>query len=393
MPRTLPLVALLTLLVLPLASARGEDEASPHAAYREAVKQLPAPSAAAGFTYECEARMNGRPLGTVTFEAVPSEDGAQWRVTDTYTFGGGALVRTSTAVLDRHLRPVSGRIEGTEPGADGFEITWARTPTGFAAKHTATRSGETSTSEKAYEHEGAVTTTLCSLLLFARGTKMGAGRYAVTVFDADPGVGDPALDEASWTQGAVGTWGEQSARLLEGRKGENDMSVGFHADTGAFLGMRTKNASKGFDMEIRPKAPEPTVEADDLFARPARSAREVALQAGLAFAVKDLALTERVIHWPSIHAEAAAGHQGPDPFPDVATFKAATMKELEKSLTERPRAMIESVLEATQDQLREEPVEGGFTKVTFPPMFKGLVMTTGQIDGQWYLVRLPATAK
>ena len=46
-----------------------------------------------------------------------------------------------------------------------------------------------------------------------------------------------------------------------------------------------------------------------------------------------------------------------------------------------------------KDQLQTEPVEGGFTQVTFPPMFKSMVLTVGEIDGQWYLVRMPGAPK
>ena len=384
---------IVALLCLPIAGVHAEDEAAaPRAAYEAAVAQFPSPGADHAFTFDGEALMNGQPLGTITFKE-PTEDGAAWLLTDAFSFGGDAYQRNFTARLDRRLQPAGGKVTGKEPGTDGFEVVWTRTETGFAAKRTATKAGETTTSESTVEHTGTITTTMCSLWLFARLSQVARGNYAVPVYDADPGPGEATFETATWTQGEEGTWGDRKALLLAGAKGDKRIEAGFDPRTGALLGVRTSSPGKGFDLEIRPAGAKPAEETDDPFSRPARSAKEAALQAGLAFAVADLELTERVIHWPSLHAESEAAYTGEEPFPDVEAFKAATMEQLKQSLTKRPRPMIEGALKMARDQLQLEEVAGGLTKVTFPPMFKSLVMTVGEIDGQWYLVRLPGAPK
>lgn len=70
-------------------------------------------------------------------------------------------------------------------------------------------------------------------------------------------------------------------------------------------------------------------------------------------------------------------------------FRADTMKQLEKSLQASPRPLIEAALGMARDQLETEAVDGGFTKVVFPAMFRNLVVIVGRIDGARYLVRMP----
>lgn len=380
-------------LLLPLTARAEEGADAVLAATEAALAKLPAPSAEHAFTFEGDAVMNGAPFGNVTFKAEPTGEGTGWSVSDMFSFGGGAYVRTSTALLDRRLQPLSGRVEGKEPGTDGFEVTWTHTDTGFTAKHTATKAGETTSAETKLEQTGTMTTTMCSLWLFARLTRVQPGSFAVLVFDADPGEGDASFEQAAWTQGEKGTWDDREVLVLKGAKGDSQIEAAFDPETGALLGARMRNEAKGHDLVIRPAAEAPAEPADDIYARPARNAKEAALQAGLAFATKDLALAERVIHWPSLHAQAKAGYAGEEPFPDVETFKAATMKNLESSLTERPREMIEGALTMVQDQLQEESLEGGRTKVTFPPLFGGLEMVVAPFEDVWYVVQLPGAPK
>ena len=393
MRRTTLLLTALAVL-LPLASAQAEDDTAAKAAFETAIAALPAPSAKHAFTFECEALMNGNPFGTITFKAEPTSDGTSWMVSDVFSFMGGTMVRNSTAVLDRKLQPVSGGVKGKEPGNDGFEISWSRAETGFTVKKTAAQAGEATTSEETLEQAGTLTTTLASLFLFARASGMAQGSYAVMVFDADPGPGTAAFEMASWTQGEEGTWGEKKALLLKGAKGGNEMEIGFDPETGDLLGMRTKSAAQGFDMELRPTGTKPAEEqADDIFARPAKTAQEAALQAGLAFATGDVELVERITHWPTIHARAAEGHAGEEPFPDLETFKADLLEQLKKSLPQMPRPMIEGMLKTMGSQLQTEALEGGLTKVTFPAMFRNMVVTVGAFDGAWHLARMPGAPK
>lgn len=389
MHRRTPLLLAVALL-LPLTARAEESPDDAQAAMVAALAKLPAPSAEHAFTFEGDAIMNGTPFGSVTFKAEPTSEGEAWSVSDRFSFGGGAFVRTSTATLDRRLQPLSGHVESKEPGTDGFEVEWTRTDTGLSMKHTATKAGETTSARKELAQAGTFTTTMCSLWLFARLTGVTRGSYAVQVFEADPSEGDATFELATWTQGEKGTRGDREVLLLKGSKGDDLMEAAFDPETGALLGARTKNEAKGVELEIRPVAPEPTEEeVDDLFSRPARSAEEAAMQGGLALATGDLALFERVAHWPTLHADAQARHTGETPFPDLETFRTDLLAGMKESLPSMPRPMMEGVVKMSKSQLRTEAIEGGLTQVTFPPMFRNLVLVVGEFDGRWLLARAP----
>ncbi len=395
MHRTFPLLAL-AVLCLPMAGVHAEDEAvKPEAAFEAAVATLPAPSAEHAFTFEGEVRVADELVGTITFAAEPTGDGEAWLVTDALSFAGGAYVRTYTAQLDRRLQPVRGKVTGKEPGTEAFEVTWTRTETGLAVRHSATKAGETVVSEKMIPHTGTTTTTMCSLWLFGRLSGLARGSYAVTVFDADPGPGDATFETATWTQGDKGAWGDRKAVLLEGTKGAKGIAAGFDPQTRALLGIRTASGGQGPDLEIRPvpaAAPEQTDDTPQ-FSGPPRSAREAALQAGLAFATGDLELVERLLHWPTWYAEQKAAHTGEEPFAELPAYKAAVLEQLGKSLPKMPRPMMEGMLKSMGDQLGLKTLEGGLTQATFPPMLRSMVVTLGEFDGQWYLARLPGAPK
>ena len=107
-------------------------------------------------------------------------------------------------------------------------------------------------------------------------------------------------------------------------------------------------------------------------------------------------LLGRVIHWPTLHARAQAQHEAEttgqphaEPYPDVEAFKKATLEALAGSLPKMPRPMIEGMLKTMGPQLKSESTDEGLTKVTFPPMFRSMVVVVGEIDGAWHLVRMP----
>ena len=59
--------------------------------------------------------MDGKPFGTITFKAEPTEDGEAWLLTDAISFAGGEFVRTYTSRLDR--QPPTRQRQGHRQGA------------------------------------------------------------------------------------------------------------------------------------------------------------------------------------------------------------------------------------------------------------------------------------
>lgn len=397
----LSLAALLAVALGAVATPRAGagDEPTPAARFAAASAALPAPSDDLRLDFQGDLLMGGSRFGSVSFRATPTTrpDGTKaWSVEERAEAAGGAFQREAIAILDAHLQPLEGHATSRLPDEGDVESRWSRTPSGFSVETTRTRDGQTATTKAEHTHAGPVLTTLSSLWLFCRLTLPTAGAYETRFFDANPSEGEEALEAVTWSQGEEGRWGEVAAWLVKGRKGATDeMEAAFAKEDKAFLGARFLDTATGMAMEMRPAGPPVADTGEDPFAAPATSAQGAALAAALGFGTGDSDLLAAIIHWPSVHAALKARHDaqstpgpGAPPFPDVDGLKAAILTEF-AGLPKRPRAVIEPVLKACREQLRQEALEGGTVRVTFPPMFQDLTLDVGEVDGAWYLLRLP----
>lgn len=393
------LVLLATGLALSALLARAGDETTPGERYEARLASLPAPGAAYGIDFEGQVFLSGTSVGSVTFQAraAAGPDGAPaWEIEESFDLAGGALTRTTTALLDRHLQPLRGRIEKTEPDLGSLDLVWERTETGFAWKRCVTKDGETKTDEETVEHQGTTTTTMTALWLFARMTLPEKGEYAVDFFNPDPDEGDEPFEVGTWKQGDKGMWDGHEALILAARTGDREIEAAFDPQDHSFLGARMTNEAKGTALEIRAVKAPPETEEDDIYARPAETAQEAALQAMMGFATADLPQIERVVDWPSVHSvekakydARTADQEDAPPFPDVEAFQSTSMARFKGSLEGAPRPLIEMALKVAEGQLKTSTTDEGFTRVEFPPAFKNLVLIVGKVDGVWCLVRFP----
>jgi hypothetical protein len=129
---------------------------------------------------------------------------------------------------------------------------------------------------------------------------------------------------------------------------------------------------------------EPT--GDALFTSPAKSAQAAAVRAGFAFATGGMEILGDVIHWPTLRER--MGDQVPASVTPQA-FRSGLLSRIEETTKNpQPPARMRTVLKEMLGTLKEQPTDG-VVRVTFPPMFRSLVMTVAEIDGVWYLVELP----
>ena len=397
-------VVLLLLLACGLtAPSFAKDAPTPAEAFAAAAAALPAPSADHAFTFEGQALMNGTSFGTMSFSCKPEKGPngeAWWLIEEGFDMGGGEMVRSSVATLDQQLRPIRGKVTGKDPDVESFEITWTRSATGFTLKHAVTTDGETTVTEEEVAHEGRTMTTFTALWLFGRQTLPTKGSYEAVVFEPDPDDVDPMFEVGTWTVGEETDWQEQRVLVLKGMKGDDKDVEGFYdPTTKALLGVRLGSRTQGFSMDVVPAkaAQDPAADTGgDLYARPAKNAKEAALQAAMAFGSGNVELLSRVIHWPSIydglkaqHEAESAGDPDAEPFPDLATVKASIEAQYTEVLPKNPRGMIEMALKAVEGQLTTKALDGGITRVSFPPLFESLKLDVAERDGAWHLVRLP----
>ena len=402
MPRIRPasLAVALCLLALPAFAEEGPTPAENYAATATA---LPAPSDQHAFAFEGEAVMGGMPV-KMAFQAKPGKgpkDEPVWIVEESIEVGGGVYARTSTATLDRHLAPLSGKVTGKQQGGGPFEIWWERTEGGFKTKHSVTKNGESTVEEKVVPYEGGrITTAMTSLWLFTRMVLPKKSSYASMVFEPDPGPGSKQLEEATWRTGEEDIFDGKKVLTVKGEKGSAGLVGFFDPETRAFLGTTLTDGQQGYSVTLRPvKGDKPEAE-DDLYARPAKTAKEAALQAGLGFSTGDVDLVMRITDWAGIHAAAKAAYEeknaeNPDakPFPDLEAFKATYKANLAQQLPKMPKSMMQNLLKSMEENLVFEEQADGTTRVTFPPMFRNFKVDVREVDGVWLVARMPVQPK
>ena len=236
------------------------------------------------------------------------------------------------------------------------------------------------------------------------------------MFEPAPDRGASHLETARWSFHGAGDWKGRAAWLMKGKKGTHAVAAGFDKETKAFLGADFLDASGKPGLSFIPgeKSAPPTTEAPEKedgekpaaaetsFQAPAKSAKDAALTAAFALATGDLDLVEKIYHWPSFYADQKKLHEAKmaarkeadpeaevQPFPALEDFKKAILDRFAQSLQKRPPAMIQTGLKMVAGQLQTKKLEDGLTRVEFPEMFRSMKLDVGEVDGAWYLVRIP----
>ncbi len=390
-------LALLVFVLLAAPLARAEEPPSAQATYEARAATLPAPSEKHAFAVDCDLVAGGQVLGRATFSAAPmdAEGAALWEIRETMVFGGGAIRRKLVTYLNGRLEPLRGSVEGVKPEEGAFHVAWYRSGDRFLLEHTTGEGEARSVREETLTHEAPYLSTITALWLFCRMNLDRPGSFEVTLFDADPAKGETNFERGTWTIPTVGTWNEVEAYVVKGAKGTSvTMETGFHAATGALLGVRFRVRDQP-EIEFRVRGDEEPAKTPGLPYTPATTAKDAALQGALALAVGDVELLDKTLHWPTFHAYAKARHdaaqegkEAPEPFDTEEAFRAKVLADLRKSLGQRPVAMIKMALKMAEGGLEETPLEG-FTRVKFPDVFRGMEVDVAEVDDVFYLVRLP----
>ena len=370
-------ISSLSLLLLLLAFAgvrpvQAEDEAPVTYDARRATLPWPAPTKAIRF--EGTFLVGGVGVGTVKLTAEPRTDAEGWATSMEMSMGGGAMSMSGTSLLDAKLAPVSGVHEEKSP--DGAkQSTWKAQAGGVQVTPAG---GE----PQVVEQSATFIPSLSALLLFCRLSDFAPGTYTAPLLDND----GPKFVGATWTCGEVGTWGGQKARLVKGKRDDGrTLEAGFDFETSALLGVKLGDETNTFEfrrggqVEAQPKG---------YFQDDAKTAQQAAVQAGLAFALADFDLLERIVHWPSVHAHLTA--QDPTlATTDVESLKVILMAQFRATLKPQgQREALEPVLQATAPSL-EATGDDSATVVKFGAAFRNLELTVGKRDGKWMLLRLP----
>lgn len=372
-------VAASTLHAEEAPSTPAVDPAAAAAAYAAAVKRLPAPSAEAGFAFTGVLHINGKNLGFARLTAAPATgDTPRWEAHDHFVLKGRATpsVQRSHAILDPTLTLISGESSATgEP-----DLRWTRTAEGFDV-----RSGGTDAQQKLMPHQGTALNTMASTVLLCRLLLAAKATYATTIFEPEDGVkGKPAMQPV--VVEILGETDLQGRTVLAAQavKEDKTLTMLFQPETKALVALRLEQGTS--KVEILP---------GDLWVMPAGDAVTAGMRAMYGLAAKQLRVLDDVVAWPTAHAAAVArmSEAQREKHGDVEAWRKAMLTLWSEKLTERPAPMMQQFIASQKAQIKQEALEGGRVKLTFPPMLRGMVMVVGEQAGAWHLVDLPAQPK
>lgn len=377
----------------PAAPAPAGDPAARERAAK-VFEGLPAPEEAGGFSFDGEFVINGAVMGEATLSLAAGLDGDAlvWKALESVTLklGPQTMAIRLESTLDRALTALKGRSLSEHPSEGRTLLEWQRTPEGYVCESQQDKEPAT---RAVLATADALKTSLSGLVAFCRALPAEPATYEVATFENEPNAGKSdingrrktsllhVLGMQEWKAGSLTT----QAWVVSTKEGERPPTLmAFEPTTPRrFLGLRRDQNS----MEIRPKGATPQVAEVD-FAAPALTARVAALQAARAFAVGDVEAVERLAHWPTVlpllREQNPAWRESPD-----AAVKAEMLEGLRQRLVKRPPELIEAALKSTIDQLKEEPLDGGHVRVTFPEVFRSMVLEVLPVDGRWYLARFP----
>ncbi|MDF1700338.1 MAG: hypothetical protein P1V36_04190 [Planctomycetota bacterium] len=385
------LAVVVALLLAPTAAAEDDAKAATQA-YAQAVKAFPLPLAEAGFEFRGVLHLNDKTLGYAELSVQDAAPGAvgQWQARDHFVLKGRAVprVETTSASLDRSLRPLRGTVQTSDPrdwglswesSADGFEVEQRRGEKGPEGEPVA------KDQVRGFTHQGTALHTMAALVQFCRLVPAKPTTYATTVFEPGAGMeGKPALQPL-----VVRVLGEQD---FQGRKvlaatavkAAKEMTVLLVPDTREVIAVRlVEGKSK---LEILP---------GDAWVMPARDALTAGMRAMLGFSAKQLRILDDVVHWPSLHARALAGAspEARERMGDIDTWRTRMLAAWNKQLAERPVAMMQQFIGSQKAQIKAEPLTEGRVKLTFPPMLRSMVVIVAPRHGAWHVVALPPRPK
>ncbi len=370
-------------------TARADDKPQP-IALEKRVASLPAPTKALGFDITVEVQALGNVIGEARFQAepgiLPGTKTTGWQIRETLTVGQGedGIHRLLEAWLRPDLEPVQGRIvegRGDDPLVHAFRRVEGR----FEVVVTGDgREGRT----KRAERPGHALLGTSSYILLAR--HVGGKRAAFVGRSFDPTwdllVAGRPFHDTRITAGPRAYRGRPAWRLQMRCPAENEqLTIVLDASTKALLYAHIQPpSSPAFD--LRPKRKAQAADAAILDGA-AKTPRAAAMRTALAFLTGDLDLFTATVHWKRLQENGKAYVRGK---PSPERFKAAIQKQFR---TNRPPAIPADAARkrilAAQDAFLVEMKGKAGAVVTLPPTIAPMRLTVEQIEGTWFLVKLP----
>jgi hypothetical protein len=361
------------LLLAATPAARSDDETPAQRAKRVAAA-FAAPSADTGFDVRL-ALLQGATLGgTIHLTAAPGEgaEAASWVCEESARAGENE--QTSHVVMGKDLVATLG--EKAVIGVSTTEAKFARSPKGYSV--TVNKDDEPEATSEVDAPDGALPSSVASLILFCRMVPAAAADYEVPVFDPAPRPGEAPLQPATVHVVGAGKWGFDAptfdAWTAVASRGGRDIEVAFDPARKTLLGLRMK--LKAGEIRFVPWFD---------FDAPAPTAALAAARASLAMAIADRKMLEDVVDWDSAleRAKKASGDDGST----VDAFRKTVLDGLQ---AHGERAGIEGALLLKLPEFIVEAGEGGDTKVTLPAPWKSLTLVVRPVGGVWKVVELPS---
>jgi hypothetical protein len=383
----------------PAAPAPAPASPTPAERAEKVLAALPAPSASDPWAFEADVYINGQVVGSARFTLTPTKEGDAdlWKASDGVRFGTAEKPATTIAMdalLDKALTTLSGTTVSTMPEQPPITFSWKRTPLGYGLER---REGEKEAERLMVRDAPYLKTTIGGLVRFLRAVPMEPATYGVQLLNQEPNVG--MTQEARVRDTTIEVLGVKPFKIGESEREAWVVRVAQGKDDERFLGFDpkdrrllavTKPVSKleirRKGLEVAAKAPEPPID----WKAPAKTAEMAAMQVGRAFATGDLEALDRITWWPTAYeglkkdATLAALEEGPR--------KEALFASLKEQLPKFPPAMIEAGLVGARKELVVEDAGKGRKRVTFPPMFRSMVVDVIEVEGTWYLAEYPMSA-
>ncbi len=375
---------LLSALLLPARPAQADGPMSGAvdgaAAYEALVSSLPVPARKHAFRFDGVLRIGGKRMGHVMLgsRVVGEGDARGWEVIDQFVIKTGAtpLVEISRATLGRRLTLVRGSFRSSD--ASAARINWERGAEGFRA---VSKVGEAETTH-AFPHVGAALTTVAATVQFARAALTRAPAvYAGSLFNVRKAVGGkPAFQPMTLEFAGEQELSGHKVLLVRGTKGAQRLELVFRPKDHELMALTFIEGERRAEML-----------KGDRWSLPARTPKQAAARAGLAFGTGNVAVLDDVILWPAFYRSALA-NRSPDAKgepPTLEDFRAQLMAKWGKALPKNPAAMIEQGLNMVAPQVVETKRPDGTVVVQYPQTFKNLRFVVGQAYGYWHLIALP----
>jgi hypothetical protein len=376
------LIGLVLLMAVPSLGQEAKTELTPSERFRVVVAKMPTPAEKCAFRFDGEIWVKDESLGRCFYSAEPVRDGEKtlWCVSQFMA------LNPASPVVRARLGPDLVCLDGEDSWQEKKSlpsVRWVRAEKGYEF----VRRDADGRTEKHFVSapEGALA-TFASVILFARHAPAEAADYEFPLLSTNIGEDNRCTSMVLSSEG-LGKWGGEPALLFRWSKGRGFISFGLHPKSRAVLGLKIGKAGGGV-FEVRPREIEAGSAALDEFVPPAKSAKQCALIACLAWGTGDGELFSDVCDWPTIVSGLKARY--PDREIDGAELRAEIIRALNDCETGIAREDFIALLKRSCDEVTVQGTGANRATVRFPEAYELPPVRVGRFGEEWRVVSLPA---